>query len=210
MLSFKDVPVPFIFIHIPKTAGTSIKKVLKDNGYGYSLKPNRNARRIFRNPGHFRIKHYKHFMNLYPVGFTFEDAFKFSVIRNPFERVVSYYYFIRQKNKAYKREYTDENFHSWFERVLIGGEPDISNRPKNVDTLVPCTHFLTEPINQILRFENLKEDFALLKKNLRLEIILPHENKIEHPCYKNHITTSERAWIEKNFKSDFEKYGYEW
>ena len=58
------------FIHIPKTAGTSIGKLLLDDLNAYD------------NKCHLTLQPY----------LRYPDYYKFTFIRNPWDRIVSYYY----------------------------------------------------------------------------------------------------------------------
>ena len=71
-----DTPIkPHLFIHIPKTAGISIKFV----------------------PGIRDSRHYQADWYRQRFPFKFQKAFKFSIVRNPFDRVVSAWEFVRAK-----------------------------------------------------------------------------------------------------------------
>lgn len=100
----------FVFVHIPKTGGTSIRHALTPYCDGLNATTrltNKISRRlagrsIFRSldlelplDGHASALDYKNFMG----DEVFRDYFKFAIVRNPFDLHVSNYEYIRQNNK---------------------------------------------------------------------------------------------------------------
>jgi len=65
----------FIFVHIPKTAGIGIIQSL------YDKKPT----------GHFPLIHYKKYCKE-----KFDNFFKFAIVRNPWDRLVSAFFYLKQ------------------------------------------------------------------------------------------------------------------
>ena len=87
----------FIFIHRSKSAGTSVRQallpyiddeILPDQGYQDGVNPSNTHTVQFGRRKHMGLLEYKQVL---PSGF-YEKAFKFSLIRNPFERLISVYY----------------------------------------------------------------------------------------------------------------------
>ena len=68
---------PFIFIHINKTAGTSI-----GNAIGLPIKHHRTAREVIAAIGKDK----------------WNTAYKFTLVRNPWDEVVSHYEYRRKRN----------------------------------------------------------------------------------------------------------------
>ena len=85
MISFDK---KFIFVHINKTAGTSIEKALSNYGVR-KLEENSDLELelTYKQSQHFNTEEYKKHL-----GDGYDDYYKFTIIRNPFDRVVSYYY----------------------------------------------------------------------------------------------------------------------
>jgi len=81
-------PLPFIFIHIPKTGGMSVRKFLK-NKYNYKI--NTYSTKEKEQNLHDTLFQLESINNLN------ENTFIFSICRNPYRRIYSYYkYFIRE------------------------------------------------------------------------------------------------------------------
>lgn len=104
----------FIFIHIPKTSGSSLSVFLKSFTDNTILKTSNiiqqinNLQVICERTG-MDIKHkdIKYYENLY--GNKINDYFKFTIVRNPYDRILSFYFFFKgNKNKVFnKNEFID-------------------------------------------------------------------------------------------------------
>lgn len=82
-------PLPFVFIHIPKTAGTSIRHFLQNN-FNYNINTyNSEEGEIGTHNCLFEIEN---------INNLDEKIFVFAVCRNPYRRIYSYYkYFITEE-----------------------------------------------------------------------------------------------------------------
>ncbi len=80
----------YIFIHIPKTAGTTVRNYLMKIGAA-------DSERILGFPNMNFMQNFAQVINLYPNYFTF------SFVRNPFDRFVSYYVDGLRRNKLKMR-----------------------------------------------------------------------------------------------------------
>ena len=93
----------FIFIHIPKTSGNSLSLFLKDlidniviiraNNMGEKQGISILCEKTREDIKHRGIKYYK---NTY--GKKINDYFKFTIVRNPYDRILSHYFFSKGKN----------------------------------------------------------------------------------------------------------------
>jgi hypothetical protein len=106
MISHK---LKFIFIHIPKTSGNSLSLFLKDlinnsitcskgNGNGEGIK-------VYCEKTKLDIKHQpiNYYKNLY--GKNINNYFKFTIVRNPYDRILSFYFWKKgEKNQVFNRK----------------------------------------------------------------------------------------------------------
>ncbi len=106
MISFKH---KFIFIHIPRTGGTSIENALstysEDRVDGVTIRPNMELMRMAKEKN-VSLDNYKHFTyDKYKqiLGDDIKDFFIFSVIRHPYERIPSLYYYSKVKEVSLAR-----------------------------------------------------------------------------------------------------------
>ena len=165
------------FIHIPKTAGSSITRYLNhlklQNGVDLN---NHIFSSEIENPA--------------PITFT--------VVRNPWDRVVSMYMFIKQyTSQLQKCEFSDFVL---CEVKTIGFGRLLST---------PQVRWIEPGVTHILRFENLEEDFKIIQDIFQCYKPLCKENKTEHDHYRTYYNDETRQAVAEIFKEDIEAFGYE-
>jgi hypothetical protein len=187
-----------IFVHITKCAGISIATSLFGNLGG----------------GHLRATHYQLIFNQR----EFEEYYKFTFVRNPWDRLVSAFLFLK-KGGANKidRQWAEENlsqytdFHTFVTNWV--------NR-KNVNTwkhFVPQYKFLCQPGKQVPvvdfigHFECINEDFATIQKRLGCSTSLKHLNKTEgvKKEYREYYTEATKQIVADVYKEDIDIFGYD-
>tara|TARA_Y100000992_G_C21268979_1_gene495567 strand:- start:1397 stop:1984 length:588 start_codon:yes stop_codon:yes gene_type:complete len=149
----------FIFIHIPKTSGNSLSLFLKDfidneiihrsNNMGEKQGIDIICEKIKKDIKHKDITYYK---NTY--GEKINDYFKFTIVRNPYDRMLSYYFWSKGKNNqkfdrnefinfiksntSFQHEYIDNTFHIiHFENII--------NELKNIECFKEIVDFNNYP-----------------------------------------------------------------
>ena len=159
-----------IFIHIPKNAGTAIKDFFNkdwDNG--------------LRVP---RVKIHKH-DTIYQIKLKTPELYnsfkKFAVVRNPYDRTLSWYIYIKGKNTKFKK---------WLKNPTHKLEPQ---RTWVDDTV------------EILKFENLNEE---LNNFFGEKIDLPLVNRSDHDNYLKYYNQESLDVVYNRYKEDFEKFNY--
>jgi len=113
-----DPNLPLIAIHIPKTGGTSVQQLYKrwfGNGFlahykkaDGSLPDKRNLSTIFSE--HTSIVVYGHFNKLRKFGIEqyYPEVEQFiTIMRDPFERAVSRYFYLKAKSQEAEKDLTD-------------------------------------------------------------------------------------------------------
>lgn len=143
-----------IFIHIPKNAGTSIL---------FSLS---QGKKIYRD--HLT---WKQFYNNNP--YRFSNYFKFSLVRNPFDRIVSTYTYLlnggNQNEDLYFRDYFRENditfekfvleyldFNRLFEHMIFAPQ-----------YIFVYDHKLNLKVDFIGKCENIDHDFSVIQNKIK-------------------------------------------
>lgn len=175
-----------VFVHIPKTAGTSIKKVL----------------------GHVS----EHDLASSVDSNIWKKYFTFAVVRNPYERLVSHYIFHRDhyRGEFFKKYVPAPNIHkmSFVEYIKL-----IKEHNKNVTNFRSQFEFITHPsgvpIDLICRFENLNEDWKKVQQKLSITTDLPITNKSDHKKYREYYNEETRNFVETFYKKDLDTFGYQ-
>ena len=189
-----------IFIHIPKTAGSSIEHLLRDEGkYELDFIGVRNGRSTHHYMG---IELKLILKELYPT------YYKFSFVRNPYDRLISEYFWCRINNVGHKFNKTFDEFLDYVEDVIKNKK---FFKPIENDHFIPQYSFLFFNnkllVNNIFKYEDIETVAPLIKKRLKIKTSLQHLNK----SVKNEITLTQeqKDRIYNLYKIDFETFNYE-
>ncbi len=189
-----------IFIHIPKTAGSSIEHLLRDEGrYELDFIGVRNGRSTHHYMG---IELKMILKDLYP------KYYKFSFVRNPYDRLISEYFWCRIKDVGHKFNKTFDEFLDYVEDVIKNKK---FFKPIENDHFIPQYSFLFFNnkllVNNIFKYEDIETVAPLIKKRLKIKTTLQHLNK----SVKNEITLTQeqKDRIYNLYKIDFETFNYE-
>lgn len=187
-----------IFVHVPKTAGTSMRGYFRSHGFApveYHAPDgsNDNITKVYIRGTSWRIKR-----NLEDV---WGEYFKFAFVRNPWDRLVSCW-----KNRAprYKSFSSFLDAHPWPE----------TNQQLIWHTLSQLTHICDTDgkliVDYVGRFENLQEDLDVVCDKLGVPgRKLPHINKSEHKPYWEYYTDSQQRFVYGLYRQEIEYFGYE-
>tara|TARA_X000000950_G_scaffold243548_1_gene299092 strand:+ start:1895 stop:2491 length:597 start_codon:yes stop_codon:yes gene_type:complete len=187
-----------IFVHVPKTAGSSMRVYLRKRGFGsveYHAPDGSNddITGVYVNGTSWRIK--RNLEN------EWDKYFKFAFIRNPWDRMVSCW-----KNRAIK--YED------FGKFLKDYPYPQSNHNLIWHTLPQLNHMTdlngNNMMNYVGKFENLDQDLNTICKKLGIEYSpLPHINKSKHKPYWEYYTNEQRLFVETIYEKEIKLYNYE-
>ncbi|EAI3517202.1 TPA: sulfotransferase family 2 domain-containing protein, partial [Campylobacter coli] len=198
---FKDFHDKYkcIFIHVPKVAGSSIERVIYQTDKWLV--------------GHRKANDYMIFNKD-----KFESYFSFGFVRNPYDRVVSAYHYLKNGGGTLGDEkWAKENIYkysSFKEFVLDLKNPKTQNKILNWMHFIPQYKFLCDNESNILvsftgRFENLEEDFKKILKILNRKDQLMHINKSNHVDYKNYYNDAMYKIVREIYRDDFEIFDYD-
>lgn len=214
----------FIFIHIYKTGGTSLTKVLSDYVDEKFLGTNtpRTEGLGWQSDWHVGAGQHMWFqsgINLLPKKFDFEPYFIFTFVRNPLSWLKSIYfefYFpgrkINSHNKAFA-EYTDDNnFNSFIDFLISDQSKGCWGHNRQVDFLK--NHQGVE-IDFCAKLENYDKDVRRIMAHIGVPIEeIPHllkkgggKKKILDTVSES-ITKETLGKINTYYKEDFERFGY--
>ena len=196
-----------IFVHVPKTGGTSIHKFLKIPKQASALWGNEREIRILFNNRKFVLHHAPigYIKHMYPE--IFDDYFKFGFVRNPYDRVISEYRWHHRKEENRPEEVNDVVYFSKWIREFY--EKD------NIDH--KCTQKCILYYNDVLlmdkvyKYEDFQESIEEIKLMLGApELIMEHHNKSERQVDKEKLLNEEnKEFIYNKFKEDFDTFEYD-
>jgi hypothetical protein len=203
------------FIHIPKTAGTSIVKWMQDNCNG----------QLLLSP-HAGINQLKERNVVLP-----KDTQFFTVVRNPFARQLSHYRYHLEMFKHTVRENEEKKiidprairilgelakgFEHWFlsEQEFVRPEPrwwnyKWTNQCEWID--VANTHVIDVANTHVMKFANLQNDIQWLFDKTQCYAQLPMENVSGSykEDYRDHYSQRLRKIVEERHQQDLVLFDY--
>lgn len=188
-----------IFVHVPRTGGTSISFALGA--------PKR----------HVPVSRYAAF-----DWAAFNDYFKFALVRNPWDRLLSAFSTLRGEpdktsrwiqGQLWARTHlsTYRDFESF---VLTLEHARVRSRIMGYFHFRPQLDWLTLPYSTAMavdfvgHFERLPEDFAVIARELGSDAELPVTNDSEHTPYRDAYSRRMRDIVDDLYAADIKQLGY--
>jgi hypothetical protein len=213
-----DVPISHrlhcIFIHIPKTAGTSIEKALGIFGdwrqenrrmmFGYTSARRTNGKE-FSSPflQHFTARE---LMEVLPADIW--SYFKFTFVRNPWDRIVSVYSnkdpHLCQFARSRGIELEGTSFDDFVARTM---DLDHAHLRSQADYIIGESG--EHLIDFVGRWERLDQDFAEICERIGTPLALPKENVSRRSHYRDYYSASSKNMIAVRYKADIEMFDYD-
>jgi hypothetical protein len=198
MISFQK---RFLFVHIPKTAGNSIQSVLRDYSEDelVALRSEQDGVERFglRNPKYKVKKHSTLAEYRAALGEAeFDNLYKFTCVRNPWDRMISLYFTPTQNAAAWDRKR--------FRKIIAKALP-VSDYLR----LHERENDPFENVNYIMRFENLVDDFRTVCRELAISpSTLPRYNRSDREHYAKYYDDDLRELVRTRFATEIERFGY--
>lgn len=193
----------FIFIHIQKTAGSSIVKALRDTTPDVIMRfddlpacrdPQKN-RHLFASD-----------LKAYLGDRLWQHYFKFAFTRNPWSRLVSWYKMCIDRPSNGFMLYVKRNAPT-FDDFL-----DLTTGPAKKTTFNQVDYITDDAGNVIVdfvgRFETLATDFAYICQRLNIDAQLPHKNQGSPVDYRSYYNARTRQLVADRFHRDIEAFHY--
>lgn len=184
----------FIFIKINKTAGTSIQSCINESVDD------------LQETGHRILRDYK---------VNYQDFFKFTFVRNPWDKMVSFYHFHRYRRfdllpnskKPSFKEFITTEMHN-LEFTKHKGISSRNFRMSDQLDWISDNHGKIA-MDFIGRFETLQSDFDLVCDVLRIpRKKLPHQVKSRHKPYREYYDAQTKEIVYQGFQKDIEYFKY--
>jgi hypothetical protein len=190
------------FIHIPKCAGTTIEKALDMQKEEFFFSKNRFNALLKVSPQHFKYKNLNQICNL--------DKFKiFTVVRNPYDRIVSEYKYIQNGENEYWVDFKNISFDAFVEKIFL---LDKFKRYDLFDGHFDLQYSFIEEgedLVKLFKYENLQEVFDWLNLITDSTITFPHERNSEKMHYSFYFKYKKTIDIVSEFyKKDLEYFNY--
>ena len=186
----------FVFVATTKTGSTSIEKNLGSYKSKHKIT-------------HLHDSYNKHcplkiIYNKFPF---IEDYFKFAIVRNPFDWVVSWYFY--RKTRLNENNTKDISFKEWLvdENSSAYNIQGIGLTLSQYD-IISCNKNIK--IDFVGKFENLQEDFNIICDKIGIpQLELPYKNKSQHKHYTEYYDDETKEIVAEKYAKDIEYFGYE-
>lgn len=185
-----------IFVRVPKCATQSIARSLFGNLGG----------------GHLTIDEYR----LVYSAREFHDFYKFAVVRNPWDRLVSAYFFLRKGGvNDYDKNWFDENlsgyddFEAFVEQWLTEERADsgLHFRPQHRFVCLPNGKI---GVDYIAYYERIEQDYEVIARHIGAAPTLKHVNASANRGrdYRDYYTSRMRDIVADVYARDIALFGY--
>jgi hypothetical protein len=198
MLSFQK---RFLFVHIPKTAGNSIQTILRHYSEDeiVALRADQDGIERFglRNPNYKIKKHSTLAEYRAALGKArFRDLYRFTCVRNPWDRMVSYYFGTTSLMRVWDRQE--------FRKLIL--------KAVSVTEYLRLDKGESDPfgnVDYVMRFENLADDFRTVCAKLGIPAWrLPQYNRSNREHYSKYYDEELHELIRKRFTPEIDRFGY--
>jgi len=202
-----------LFVHIPKTGGSSIEKALGMHG-NWRVEDREHLFGLIQSPSlkrHAFLSNFLQHLTLTDIQKLLPEwhyYYRFAFVRNPWEKMVSIY------------SNTDPNL--IMQAQAQGIELNNLEFPVFIERIAKIQHihllaqydFIYDKSGKCLvdfvgRFEHLKDDFETLCQTLKRDIQLPHHNASQHKPYQAYYTEETQAWVAERYQKDIEVFAYQ-
>ena len=194
-----------VYVHPPKTGGWSIIDLWGSK----SPIPEEEGKYEFL-PVHHSMRFYKSY------NFNLDNYFIFATTRNPWDRIVSAYFWLKHSgggrlpNNKQGKKCSFEEYVDWLTLNRISMFHHKCNR--NWSHPNPVWNWITienqVAVDYFCNIHTFKEDFQFVLDTLNVKRKLPHSNKSNHDDYRKYYTDKLAEKVEFVFKKDIEYFKY--
>jgi len=207
----------FIFIHVPKVSGTSIKDALGETLYNGA------------NEAEFQISPNPHYPPRYSAPFDehitaselrsrlsaeiWSSYFKFGFVRHPFSWAVSnYFFFLRDRRDHPAHDFLESQGFKGAIRFFLESSNSSSSTVEGMR--LRQSEFLCDDegntlVDFIGKYESVDEDFATVCRCVGLAPIqLPKLNQTRHRPFRDYYDEDLRTLVYEGMIEDFRCFGY--
>lgn len=202
----------YIFIHAPKTGGTAMALALEgramkdDIMLGDTPKALKRRRRLKDVKTNGRLWKHSTMADIEGLVSNLDGLFAFTLVRNPWDRMVSYYHWLR-----------DQDFDH--PAVALAAQMEFADFASAAQTRSsmkanPARHYMTDATGRercdlYIRLEHFDTDAATLWDHLGFHLELPRANTSDRVAdYRTYYTDEARQAVADACAEDIARFGY--
>ena len=177
----------FIFIHINKTAGSSVEKALR-----------------------LPFEHKTALEKIDEIGrHNWDQKLTFTIVRNPWDKVVSHYHYRVKTNQTDLGVNTLE-FNEWVKRAYGNKDSFYYDNPK---MFMPQLDWISDEngvilVDEIIHFEKLDTEFTAVLEKIGKRKKLPHVKKSNRSNYRDYYNDETIEIVKVWFDPDIKEFNY--
>jgi hypothetical protein len=202
----------YIFVHAPKTGGTAMALALESRAMkddillGDTPKARKRRHRVKGVQTRGRLWKHATLGDIDGLVDTLDGLFAFTLVRNPWDRMVSYYHWLKDQT---------------FDHPAVGlaaqmGFADFACAPQVCASMAatPARHYMTDAAGRercdlFIRLEAVGTDAGPLWDHLGFQLELPHANASRRDAdFRNYYTDAARTAVARASAEDIERFGY--
>lgn len=189
-----------VFVHIPKTGGSTVSTVLRRPKLRSLTK---------HDPSPAIDKHSSIFVHLEKLGPEAGDYFKFSFVRNPWDRLVSAFHYIIERRKELELVANHEDFEGFLYSFIE--EP---SKYLDIPYFRPQSSFLVDdkgemPLDFLGRFETFEKDLSVVLREIgSRRMLFKHRKKSKRRDYREYYSAKSSKAVGEIYIRDIQNFGY--
>jgi hypothetical protein len=190
-----------VFVHIPRTGGTTIEKLLGIHREWPEMDLEVFHGRFDQGDDYCQLQHlsYPEMEALADISHT-HPYFKFSMVRNPWDRLVSEYFWQNLQDSLPFPSFVDRTYRIVTERERITGA---------YCHFRPQVEFVTDDLDWILRFEEFPAELERLCARLGIQLDrIPRFGATPHEAYPHYYDANTEEMVAHIYQADIERFGY--
>ena len=205
----------YLFVHVPKTGGTSITQLLKHDCDRAWL-PLRQVCYLFDNADHtlpeatFPVVGYPYHIKAKDMrrlwgAEKYDSLFSFAFVRNPWDMVVSEYFYIQRKwdhplKKTVRKIATLPDYVQW----------KLDNGYHNQQSGWLYDDQGNLLVKQVGKFETYEDDANVILKKIGRTETVPHANATKKKPFTTYYDDKSAELVAEMYADDVTNFGYSW
>jgi chondroitin 4-sulfotransferase 11 len=190
-----------LFVHIPRTAGTTVEKILGIHREWPTLDLDVLHGALVLGNQEYQLQHlsFREASQFLPK--CTGNRFAFTFVRNPWDRMVSAYFWLGGRG-------IEKEFEIFVDRAceIVNSRQELEGRNCHFR---PQVEFLDAQIYFVGRFESFYSDLNKVLTELRVSARnIPHELKTSHGLYAKYYSDRLRKRVASTYESDIDAFKY--